>query len=617
MGAWCSAGILIPCPMNSYNNLTSRSDQGACTACPDDAVAPVGSSSFDACLCEVGFYLDAEAECQTCPLPGTSCNESGTTLETLPLAQGFWRPPNASSLDVRQCPDYDEAGGDASGCGGHVSPCKADRDLAGVYCRTCTNASTYYVSSECRPCDPLVERWIAVGLGVAFGVLALVLFGAGLWSRQSVRKCLRTLQQRTSGMLWRAVRRFSLTSKIKVAWGFYQIVGQMGAVYHLNTLPENVAPLLDAIETGISLGFDGLSSLLGCVGFSSKVNTLTFYIIAPMLLVLIASAAIMLRAAARRRGNQSWVRQALLATLRPALLVSFCAYPIVASVAFQAFACEPLGDVAKRYLPPDYSLECGPEGKPTDEFTHLTNVAIVAIVIYPVGISLTTALLLYIARVPLRAGRSTDFTQAISFLHEEYEPTFFWWELVEQLKKLLLIGFAVFVTPVGSLIQLVFGLIVGLGFLVSTFESRPYVHASDNSVAGFFSFSLVLFFSSVIVFKVQILIQAVDSTLSEYFQHFYRMDTNVLSAIMIASLVGGLAISLLAFLLHMNAALRKARQAAATEREASAARGRLSHPPTTSWQLRQGNRYCMFLSHFKVEAGSDARCMPHNSLNPT
>ena len=87
----------------------------------------------------------------------------------------------------------------------------------------------------------------------------------------------------------------------------------------------------------------------------------------------------------------------------------------------------------------------------------------------------------------------------------------------------------------------------------------------------------------------------------------YGMDTTVLSIIMIASLVGGLAISLLAFLLHMNAAMSKARQAAAMEREASAARGRLSHPPTTSWQLRQGNRYCMFLSHFKVEAGSDAR----------
>ena len=26
-----------------------------------------------------------------------------------------------------------------------------------------------------------------------------------------------------------------------------------------------------------------------------------------------------------------------------------------------------------------------------------------------------------------------------------------------------------------------------------------------------------------------------------------------------------------------------------------------------NWELRQGNRYCMFLSHFKDEAGSDAR----------
>ena len=37
------------------------------------------------------------------------------------------------------------------------------------------------------------------------------------------------------------------------------------------------------------------------------------------------------------------------------------------------------------------------------------------------------------------------------------------------------------------------------------------------------------------------------------------------------------------------------------------ARGRLSNPPMHSWELRQGNRYCVFLSHFKEEAGSDAR----------
>merc|ERR1719469_923398 len=374
-------------------------------ACPENAVANKSSSSFDDCRCEVDFYLDNATECKQCPLPGTSCNAVGTTLVTLPLAHGFWRPSN-ESVDVRPCPD--EGGGNASGCGGGVALCKTDRDLTGVYCRTCTNASTYYVSSECRPCDSLVGSWIAVGLGVVLGALALVLLGAGLWSRRNVRKRLRALHQRTSGMLWRAVRRFNLKSKIKVAWSFYQIVGQMGAVYHLNA-PENVAPLLNAIKAGISVGFDGLGSLLGCAGLSSEVNTLIFYIVAPMLLVLIISTAILLRAVARRRGEESWVRQALLAMLRPALLVSFCTYPIVASVAFQAFACEPLGDVKLRYLPPDYSLECGPEGEPTDEYKSLQGVAVVAIVLYPVGISLTTALLLYIARVPLRAGHSTDF----------------------------------------------------------------------------------------------------------------------------------------------------------------------------------------------------------------
>ena len=489
------------CWLGYFDEATST-----CATCPENAFG-LGAGKRFRCLCEVGLYM-FQGECKRCPLPGTSCtNETGVTLSTLPLEDGFWRPSNSSS-DIRPCPDV--AGGSASGCGGGVPLCKEARGLTGVYCRTCTNSSAYYVSSECRPCAPLIDRWTAVSLGVAFGGLALVLFGAWLWSRKCARKRLRTLRKQAAAKLWRAVRRFSLTSKIKVVWGFLQVVGNMRAVCtsqgleppvrtdrfaiharalpwtdHLNTLPDNVGPILDAFEIGISIGFDGLGSLLGCVGLSSEVNALAFYMIAPPLVMLIASVSsgAMLWAASRRRGDTFWVHKALLATLRPVLLISFCAYPIVASVAFQAFACEPLEDVSMRYLPPDYSLECGPEGEPTDEYKRLTNVAIVAIILYPVGISVTTALLLYIARVPLRAGLSTDFTQAISFLHEEYELTFFWWELVEQLKKLLLVGFAVFITP-GSLSQLVFGLLVGLFFFLFTIECRPYLHSSDNSLAG-------------------------------------------------------------------------------------------------------------------------------------
>ena len=39
-----------------------------------------------------------------------------------------------------------------------------------------------------------------------------------------------------------------------------------------------------------------------------------------------------------------------------------------------------------------------------------------------------------------------------------------------------------------------------------------------------------------------------------------------------------------------------------------AMQGRMAHPPTTRWATEPG-RYCTFLSHFKAEAGSDARYM--------
>ena len=379
----------------------------------------------------------------------------------------------------------------------------------------------------------------------------------------------------------------------------------MQGVYQLGALPEDVQNFLDRVAVGISLGFDGLGSLLRCTGLASPVNVLTFWLVAPITLTLVVSAAAMTWAAVSRRNGPSWLREAMLWSLRPALLIAFGSYPIVASAAFQAFACESLGDVSMRYLPPSYSLECGPVGEPTPEYQSLQTIATLAIAIYPVGISLCTALLLYLAREPLRAGRSTDFTRAISFLHGEYEPDYFWWELVEQQKKLLLVGFAVFVTP-GSIGQLVFGLLFSMIFFHLSVECRPFLHDSDDSLASVFSFTMIFFFSCLLVFKVQILVQAVDETLSEYFMMQYNMNTVVLSFGMFAALLGGLAISVSAFLRHLHEMVKAARVAAAAEREAAAARGRMSHPPRCAWQLQPGNKYCTFLSHFKVR---DTSCL--------
>ena len=73
-------------------------------------------------------------------------------------------------------------------------------------------------------------------------------------------------------------------------------------------------------------------------------------------------------------------------------------------------------------------------------------------------------------------------------------------------------------------------------------ECRPFVHDSDDSLAGVFCFTLIFFLSCILVFKVQILVDAVSSTLSDYFTLLYDMNTAILSFGMMASLLGGLGI---------------------------------------------------------------------------
>ena len=163
---------------------------------------------------------DASSTCNLCPLPGTTCDTVGTTLETMPLAHGYWRPHNAS-LDVRPCKD--QSAGSRSGCGGGIAPCNASLGLTGIYCQSCIEADAYYADSVCRACGPLLEKFTAALSGAVVGLLALLLAACLLWSRRRVRLQLHALQMRFGGGLWRAVRRLRLTSKLKILWGYYQV----------------------------------------------------------------------------------------------------------------------------------------------------------------------------------------------------------------------------------------------------------------------------------------------------------------------------------------------------------------------------------------------------------
>ena len=79
----------------------------------------------------------------------------------------------------------------------------------------------------------------------------------------------------------------------------------------------------------------------------------------------------------------------------------------------------------------------------------------------------------------LREERETPATRALSFLHRPYLPQFWYFELVEMGRKILIVGVAVFWRP-GSLVQLIWALIVAISVIAIEVQVAPFRYAADS-----------------------------------------------------------------------------------------------------------------------------------------
>jgi hypothetical protein len=63
------------------------------------------------------------------------------------------------------------------------------------------------------------------------------------------------------------------------------------------------------------------------------------------------------------------------------------------------------------------------------------SLAWVAIVMFPICVPVLYLTLLLSARKAILTEHPTDLSRSLSFLHHDYAPSMFWWELVETSKK--------------------------------------------------------------------------------------------------------------------------------------------------------------------------------------
>ena len=119
-----------------------------------------------------------------------------------------------------------------------------------------------------------------------------------------------------------------------------------------------------------------------------------------------------------------------------------------------------------------------------------------AILLYPIGLIFIIGAALFVARHDIRAGAGTPFSRAIRFLYAEYCPSYFWWEIMEMFRRLVLVGILVLVDR-GSVTQIVVAAVFSVGYFAIQMQAAPYEHLGANFLANTCSLAQVIFVRSL------------------------------------------------------------------------------------------------------------------------
>ena len=588
-GYYCGAAESYrqACPPNTYNSLPGEVDSSSCTPCPGVAITDGPASTSRAqCTCPPEFFADGDGfddgsievrdeayvGCVAC-VTGTNCTQSGSTLLALRLDQGHYRHTNRS-LDVRSCPDAARGCAAAQSCqrsmsgclgGGAVADASCRAGLTGIYCQLCSSwlqddatsaqlefyvAATDTHPAHCAPCESrlLENRSFAAVLAVT-GALALCLIS-----------CYAPLQTKIARLRERCrkvAERYSVKVKVRVVIGFYQIATQLDDAYILR-LPGSVRDLLSSFKVAITFGLGGLP--LSCFSAPGYLSRLAFWMVAPLVVIAAAVAASASFDACRARllrivtgsseGRSSVRAAARDGRLLPTTLrVLFLAYPTVTNVAFEGFSCLELDageEHASRWLQADLSVPCDLERIApwavlphlrTSKYAQCVLLAWLAVLLYPIGVLVLNGVLLSRAHRAIRSGHPTPLSRSTAFLHGDYRKMFFFWELAEVSRRLLLVGlFTVGPYLKGSTMQVALATLVSMLYLVVQLVAMPYTCISDNFLALVSSLGLALFFITALLFKQATLteVEEIAIKMSDELKHMHIVEFPALTAVLFA-----------------------------------------------------------------------------------
>ncbi|GMH71325.1 hypothetical protein TL16_g05623 [Triparma laevis f. inornata] len=413
---------------------------------------------------------------------GMSLDTSGMSLTTVTMEPGYWRV-GPQSIDIRQCPiEAACVGGNISAANGY---CRGGH--RGPYCNLCMKEYTKDPFHLCQTCDSttadlvysiLTIFTIMIIIGLILGCAHKKHFGANTnYDRKKLSK------------------RFK--NGFKIIFTGAQITSALPAVIPVLALPQNFKSIVQAAQFLNLNVFQFVA--VGCwsknFNFYNRLIGTTLPIIAICLLLTTFAQLIPSRKA--RLNNI-------------AVAITYLTLPTVTTTIFAMFPCDSI-DGGQSYLRADYSIDCNAENRWVWQAYGAS-----MIVVFPLGITLLYCRLLWVDRkkimLPIEE-REKDFElMAEAFLFEPYKPEFWYFEVIETVRRLCLTGVLSAVKP-GSFSQLSIGLLMCIFFTTVFCKLEPYHESRDNKIAILSSWQLVLvFLCSSFMKSATLLSNSVDDT---------------------------------------------------------------------------------------------------------
>ena len=478
--------------------------------------------------------------------------------------------------------------------------------LSGVYCASCPPDFYLDGGNGCSRCSTGLTTGSAIRIGVIASVLLLLVLSRLDWTCIPGSSSIRTALARLTARLYALVEASGLAAKLKQLITFYQMAGSVQSVFGV-TFPREVRSVL-RVFSFLSLNLFELDVPIPteCMSLGSFLQRLLFMLLSPigLLVCTLPIAWWQLRKApVAERGPCVLI----LCALPMGLKVIFVAFPLVSAMAVQAFDCDTF-DNGESWLRADYSLRCGSISENgihmqgTPQHGVIKAVGYACVVLYAIGVPLFFLGLLMSCRKQLtRREPATPLSASLSCLCSEYRKRFFFWEVVESLKKLFFVSLLRLAPVVhsaqGGIEQLLVALMVALALTMCQLSAAPYLRPTDNFLSVLSAVAYCVLLLGAITLKLSSIAEELGDQLSRQLQGKISVSAGPMLIVLLCS-------TLVSLLFSLAVCLREALFDLRQPKLRFTATSGLVHLP-----LQPGKTHHIFISHAWGSAQDQARVL--------